>query len=237
VVDAVLKRGLPQGPGWLRYNWDGYGQRPDGGPYQGWGQGRVWPLLTGERAHYELAAGHDIAPLIQTYERFATMGQMLPEQVWDEPNRPDSRLRMGRPAGSAVPLVWAHAEYLKLLRSALDGKVFDRIYPVYARYCEPEGRKRLRRNLEIYSFLRPIQKIAAGDTLRILDESRFEVVWSADGWQTTNTTLSRGLGSAGYSADIATNSDLANRRLLWTLHWPEPDRWLGYNVEVKVESS
>lgn len=47
VVDAVLKRGLPQGPGWLRYNWDGYGQRPDGGPFLGWGQGRVWPLLTG----------------------------------------------------------------------------------------------------------------------------------------------------------------------------------------------
>ena len=58
VVDAVLKRDLPQGPGWLRYNWDGYGQRPDGGPFQGWGQGRVWPLLTGERAHYELAAGN-----------------------------------------------------------------------------------------------------------------------------------------------------------------------------------
>jgi glucoamylase len=57
VVDAVLKRDLPQGSGWLRYNWDGYGQRPDGGPFQGWGQGRVWPLLTGERAHYELAAG------------------------------------------------------------------------------------------------------------------------------------------------------------------------------------
>jgi glucoamylase len=39
VVDAVLKRDLPQGPGWLRYNWDGYGQRPDGGPFQGWGRG------------------------------------------------------------------------------------------------------------------------------------------------------------------------------------------------------
>ena len=237
VVDSVLKRGLPQGPGWLRYNWDGYGQRPDGGPYQGWGKGRVWSLLTGERAHYELAAGHDIAPMIQTYERFATAGQLLPEQVWDEPNRPDSRLRMGRPAGSAVPLVWAHAEYLKLLRSALDGKVFDRIDPVYARYCEPEGRKHLRRNLEIYSFRRPIQKIAPGDTLRILDESRFEVVWSVDSWQSTNTTLSRSLGSAGYGADIATNPDFASGRLSWTLHWPEPDRWLGYNVEVKIESS
>ena len=64
VVDAVLKRNLPQGPGWLRYNWDGYGDTPDGGPFKGWGQGHVWPLLTGERAHYELAAGHDIAPLI-----------------------------------------------------------------------------------------------------------------------------------------------------------------------------
>ena len=141
VVDAVLKRELPQGPGWLRYNWDGYGQRPDGGPFQGWGQGRVWPLLTGERAHYELAAGKDIAELIKTYERFATGGQMMPEQVWDEADLPDRSLRLGQPAGSAVPLVWAHAEYLKLLRSAVDGKVFDRIDPVYERYCEPEGRK------------------------------------------------------------------------------------------------
>ena len=73
-------------------------QRPDGGPFQGWGQGRVWPLLTGERAHYELAAGKDIAPLIKTYERFATMGQMMPEQVWDEPNSPSSAAAVG-PAG------------------------------------------------------------------------------------------------------------------------------------------
>ncbi len=236
VVDAVLKRGLPQGPGWLRYNWDGYGQRADGGPYQGWGKGRVWPLLTGERAHYELAAGNDIAPLIETYERFATCGQMLPEQVWDEANRPASRLMLGQPAGSAVPLVWAHAEYLKLLRSAVDGKVFDRIDPVYERYCVPQGRRGLRRNLEIYSQHRPIQKIAAGDTLRILDESRFEVVWSADGWQTTNTTQSRTLGSAGHSADLTTAAEARSGLLFWTLHWPEQDRWLGYNVEVKVEA-
>ena len=57
---------------------------------------------------------------------------MLPEQVWDEADRPERSLKKGQPAGSAVPLVWAHAEYLKLLRSAVDGKVFDRIDPVYA---------------------------------------------------------------------------------------------------------
>jgi glucoamylase len=237
VVDAVLKRGLPQGPGWLRYNWDGYGDRPDGGPFQGWGQGRVWPLLTGERAHYELAAGKDITELIRTYERFATGGQMMPEQVWDEASMPGTSLRLGQPAGSAVPLVWAHAEYLKLLRSAVDGKVFDRIDPVYERYCEPAGRKKVRGNLEIYSMMRPIQKIAAGETLRILDEKRFEVKWTMDGWATTHTTMSRSLGSAGHSADIATAPQIGKAdggKLEWTLHWTEENAWLGYNVEVQV---
>src|SRR6266702_983527 len=234
VVDAVLKRGLPQGPGWLRYNWDGYGDRPDGGPFQGWGQGRVWPLLTGERAHYELAAGRDISGLIETYERFATSGQMMPEQVWDEANRPQRGLQLGQPAGSATPLVWAHAEYLKLLRSALDGKVFDRVDPVYQRYCEPEGRQRVRRDLEIYSRRRPIQKVTAGETLRILDEDRFELVWSTDGWRTTETTPSQILGSAGFSVDIRTGPE--EGELSWTQHWPESGRWLGYIVIVKIES-
>ena len=61
VVDHVLKVETPAGPCWRRYNHDGYGQRHDGGPFLGWGQGRAWPLLTGERAHYELAAGRDIS--------------------------------------------------------------------------------------------------------------------------------------------------------------------------------
>jgi glucoamylase len=234
VVDAVLKRDLPQGPGWLRYNGDGYGQRPDGGPFQGWGQGRVWPLLTGERAHYELAAGNGFEKLIRTYEAFATCGQMMPEQVWDEPDMPEMSLCLGMPAGSAVPLVWAHAEYLKLLRSALDGKVFDRIDPVYERYCEPNGRQKLRRDVEIYSRRRPIQSMAAGSTLRILDDRQFEAIWTADGWKTKQTALGRGLGSAGFSADIPPTP--GSGAVEWTMHWPEQDAWLGYNVEVKVDA-
>jgi glucoamylase len=206
VVDAVLKRDLPQGPGWLRYNYDGYGDGPNGEPFRSYGVGRVWPLLTGERAHYELAAGHDITPLIRTYEAFATKGQLMPEQVWDAANLPDRGLRKGQPAGSATPLVWAHAEYLKLLRSALDGKVFDRVDPVYERYCTPEGHKRVRHNVEIFSFRRPIQKIDSGDTLRIIDGERFDLVWSSDNWKTVKSTASRELGSAGFSADIPARS-------------------------------
>jgi glucoamylase len=242
VVDHVLKRDLPQGPGWLRYNYDGYGQRPDGGPFQSWGQGRVWPLLTGERAHYDLAAGNDVSPLIRTYEGFASCGQMLPEQVWDEPHRPDTSLQMGKPAGSAVPLVWAHAEYLKLLRSSVDGRVFDRVEAVYQRYCDTEGRKRLRRDIEFYSRHRPIQKIAAGETLRILDEERFDVIWSSDGWKTKHIASSRSLANAGYSADIVLPAPTGAAEpppsaLSWTLHWPEENRWMGSNVEMKIEAN
>ena len=239
VVDAVLKCDLPQGSAWLRYNWDGYGQRPDGGPYEQWGQGRTWPLLTGERAHYEMAAGNDIGPLIETYERFATCGQLLPEQVWDEADLPEKSMRKGQPAGSAVPLVWAHAEYLKLMRSATDGKVFDRIDPVYERYCTPEGRKRCRMDMEIYSRRRPIQRIDAANTLRILEESRFEVVWTSDCWQTKQTIPSRALGSAGFSADIKPPAGC--REVEWTLHFTElgtePEAWLGYNIKVKVDAA
>jgi glucoamylase len=252
VVDHVLKRDLPQGPGWLRYNFDGYGNRPNGGPFEDWGQGRVWPLLTGERAHYELAAGNDISGLIGTYERFATAGQLMPEQVWDEENRPHLSLVKGMPAGSATPLVWAHAEYLKLLRSAKDGKIFDRVDPVHERYCSPDGRARIRRGVEFYSLRRPIQKISAGQILRIVDADRFEVLWSTDDWQTTQSLLARSFGSAGYAADLPAVHAARDGggRISWTLYWPEsyPNgenlpsgapaaaRWLGYNVTTEVVS-
>jgi glucoamylase len=123
---------------------------------------------------------------------------------------------------------------LKLLRSAVDGKVFDRIEPVYQRYCEPEGRKRKRGDLEIYSSRRPIHQIPAGSTLRILDDKRFEATWTSDGWQTTHVTASRSLGSAGFSAEIVPGA--GGTGIEWTLRWTEQDRWLGYNVDVKVDA-
>ncbi len=159
---------------------------------------------------------------------------MMPEQVWDEPNLPSARLQLGQPAGSAVPLVWAHAEYLKLLRSAVDGKVFDRIEPVYMRYCDPEGRRKLRRDLEIYTFRRPLQKLPAGSTLRIIDGGRFTLSWTTDNWKTVNNTPSTSIGSAGFAVDVPTAAGQACE-LSWTLRWTEPDRWLGYNVVLHLQ--
>jgi glucoamylase len=242
VVDHILKRDLPQGPGWLRYNWDGYGNGDHGAAFTGYGQGRVWPLLTGERAHYEMAAGRDISSLIHTYEAFATPGQMMPEQVWDEADIPRRGLRLGGPAGSATPLVWAHAEYLKLLRSAKDGQVFDRIESVYQRYCagkEGANAPQPRRNLEIFTFRRPIQRIQTNETLRILDDRPFELTWTSDNWRTVQTTQSGTMGSSGHFADIPPQSEAESdteTQTAFTLRYTDSGQWLGYNVVVDVVS-
>jgi len=116
VVDRVLRVETPEGTCWRRYNHDGYGQRDDGGPYDEWGVGRPWPLLTGERGHFELAAGRTGAGCLEAMSRFATETGLFPEQVWDGPDRPDLHLALGKPTGAAVPLAWTHAEFLKLQR-------------------------------------------------------------------------------------------------------------------------
>jgi glucoamylase len=230
VVDHVLKVNAPQGPCWRRYNHDGYGQRHDGGPYLGWGQGRAWPLLTGERAHYELAAGHDIQALIHTYEQFASVGGMMPEQIWDAPDM--NGLCLGGPAGSAMPLVWAHAEYLKLLRSAVDGKVFDCIPVVEQRYAKGNH---LPSHIEVFkASRRRIRTIPAGKKLRITSASRFRVIWSADGWGTNNVLDSTQVGFAGSYADLPTGEKQTGA-LSFTLFWSDENRWEGRNFDVEIE--
>ena len=101
VIDRLLKTELPQGPIWRRYNGDGYGEKEDGRGYDGTGIGRPWPLLTGERAHYELAAGHraEAERLLGVLEACASDGGLLPEQVWDGPPIPPASFSpVGRPA-------------------------------------------------------------------------------------------------------------------------------------------
>jgi glucoamylase len=139
-IDHLLKVDLPAGPSWRRYNGDGYGEHADGSAFSGTGIGRAWPLLTGERAHYEIAAGQlDAASgLARTMERLSSAGGLIPEQVWDGEDIPERELYRGKPTGSAMPLVWAHAEYLKLRRSLADGAVFDRPPQTVARYLGPQ---------------------------------------------------------------------------------------------------
>ncbi|MBI1872309.1 MAG: glucan 1,4-alpha-glucosidase, partial [Acidobacteria bacterium] len=175
VIDDRLRVETPVGPCWRRYNHDGYGQRDDGGPYQGWGRGRAWPLLTGERAHYELGLGRDVGPLIRALEGFASPTGLLPEQVWDEADRLDAHIHRGKPTGAAMPLMWAHAEYIKLLRSVRDGKVFDLIPAVAQRYLRARRRCRA---LEIWQPNRQPKTVSRSYTLRTQAPAAFRLHWT-----------------------------------------------------------
>jgi glucoamylase len=233
VVDHVLKIETPNGTCWRRYNHDGYGQRKDGGPYLGWGQGRAWPLLGGERGHYELAAGHDVTPYIHAMEQFSSIGGMLPEQVWDHDDFPQEGMYKGHSAGSAQPLVWAHSEYLKLLRSKVDGEIFDTISVVKERYGVEPGKRTFRSEVEIFQTSRPVRSVKAGMRLRIVDTVRFRVLYTLDNWATQATAMSHPVGYPGSFADLATVAGQAGT-LVFTLYWPDQDKWLGRNFEVEV---
>ena len=233
VVDSILKIETPYGVCWRRYNHDGYGQRKDGGPYMGWGQGRAWPIMTGERAHYALAAGQDVRPYITALERFSSIGGMLPEQVWDYADLPEAGMYFGRSAGSAQPLVWAHAEYIKLLRSVHDGQVFDRVSVVADRYGVPSDQRTFHSRMEIFQVARPISAMRQGSTLRIMDAERFRVVWSADNWATKSATDAKVIGRPGAFVDIAVGAQQTGS-IVFTLYWPAQDRWLGRNYEVAI---
>jgi glucoamylase len=231
VVDAVLKVNTPVGPVWHRYNHDGYGQRESGGPYAGWGKGRAWPLLTGERAHFELAAGQDIKPFIRAIERFASATGLLPEQVWDEQDKPEKYMFLGRPTGSAMPLMWAHAEYVKLLRSASDGRVFDLIPEVAHRYL---GDRKSCQLFEIWKPNRQVRVVKRGYTLRVQVPASFRLHWTGDDWRTVNDKASAPTTFGVEFVDIPIT--LAQRApLRFTLFWPERNSWEGRDYLVEVE--
>jgi glucoamylase len=232
LIDALLKVETPSGPAWRRYNGDGYGEHEDGRPFDGTGIGRPWPLLTAERAHYELAAGRpaQAQALADALSRFANDGGLLPEQVWDADDIPQRELFRGKPSGSAMPLVWAHAEYVKLRRSLIDGRVFDTPPQVVQRYQvlkvgSPHA---------IWRFNLKCQQISAGKILRIEVLQPALVHWSADGWKTQADTPTRDTGAGIHLVDLPTGALAAGARIDFTFHWPQARRWEGRDFAVAV---
>ena len=228
VADSVLKVETPAGPCWRRYNHDGYGQRDDGGPYLGWGKGRAWPLLTGERGHYELAAGRDPRPYIRGLEGLASCTGLLPEQVWDTPDYPEEHMFLGRPTGSAMPLMWAHAEYIRLLRSAVDGHLFAMLPEVAERYAG-DHRERCRR--EVWKLTRQPRSVAPGGVLRIQASAPFRLHWTNDGWTTAQDTLSSSTALAIDWVDI-TIPRHQQAPVQFTFFWTMKNEWEGRDYRV-----
>lgn len=231
VIDAILKTDTPAGPAWHRYNHDGYGQQEDGGPFTKYGVGRVWPLLTGERGHYELATGHSTETCLRAMEGLASNTGLLPEQSWDRADRPEIYMWLGKPTGSAMPLMWAHAEYIKLLRSTADGKVYDSIPEVAKRYL---GKRGTRKKLEVWKPNRHVRFMRTGEVLRVHGEAAFTLRWSSDDWKTIQETKSTQNALKIDYADLSDVTTSPGTCIRFTFHWTADDRWERKDYVVTV---
>jgi glucoamylase len=136
-IDQLIKVRTPVGDAWYRYNHDAYGETADGGNYDARnGVGRLWTLLTGERGEYELALG-DVAAArkrLDTLAGFANDGLMIPEQVWDRKESPAPSFRFGAGTGSATPLAWSMAQFIRLAMSIERGRNVETPRIVWERY-------------------------------------------------------------------------------------------------------
>lgn len=146
VYDAVLATTFgDSNRAWLRYDFDGYGERDDGSNFDHTGKGRAWPIFTAERGMVEIARsgrGDSGAPYLAAVRRYATPEGFIPEQIWTTsmslpegwtlstpaPYQPET------PTKSMAPLNWAMGEYISLLASIQAGRVIDIPSVVCARY-------------------------------------------------------------------------------------------------------
>jgi glucoamylase len=220
VIDAKLRTLTKTGPAWYRYNEDGYGERADGSPFDGFGIGRPWPLLAGERAHYELAAGRpEVAvQLLGVMRAQASDGGMLPEQVWDAEDIPDRELENGRASGSAMPLVWAHAEYAKLVRSLHDGRVFDMPQQPYERFV----RNRRTSTTVVWAPHGRVSRIVEGTSLCIHTPLESRVEWRSSGDETVHRITSRDTTLGLWVAELETASLAAGARIRFRIFVAAP---------------
>jgi glucoamylase len=172
-----------------------------------------------------------VSEYIKTMECFANAGAMLPEQVWDTVDIPEKQMFCGRPTGSAMPLAWAHAEYVKLLRSARDRRVFDLIEPVRLRYIE-QG---VKSDLQAWLFNHKLRAARAGRPLRIEVNAAGRLHWTANEWVSASDAELADEGLGVYAHEFAAGELKAGEVLKFTFYWHVSVRWEGRDFAIAIE--
>ena len=231
VVDRVLKVDTPSGPLYHRYNEDGYGEYPDGRPFDGNGVGRCWPLLVGERGHLAMQAGEDPIEYLRTMWRCASIGGLLPEQVWDAAPIPALGLEPGRPSGSAMPLLWSHAEFLKLLIAREGGRPIELLSAVEQRYrcTAPEYAAPVAAAWHWRDEV-PVLQHEAGRALCIEDRTAFTLHFGFDGWQRIEERAAQAQSFGLWAVQLSAAELSGPGELNFTRRYD--DRWEGVDHRV-----
>ncbi len=213
IVEAMLGADTPNGRGYHRYDIDGYGEWLDGSgwPVRQFGIGRPWPLLAGERGHFDVLSGGDASTQLQAMLAMRGRGGLLSEQVWDAGPLPWQNLRPGQPTGSAMPLAWAHSELIKLAVAAAAKKPVELLTLVTDRYhgAVPASQTWFWRDST------PVGALPAGRTLVVAGPGPFTLHYGFNNWDTA-TIAERdaqplGLGLSGVTltpADLGGQASL-----------------------------
>jgi glucoamylase len=230
VIDHLLKTDTPSGPVWHRYNNDGYGEHDDGRGFDGTGRGRGWPLLTGERGHYAVCAGEDVAPHLEAMMAMSSPLGLIPEQVWDAAPIPEHDLTPGKPSGSAMPLVWAHAEFAKLCHSMALGRPVDRPKATWARY------RGIRPEID-YTIWGPVyrpKQNLAGHAMYVALKAPARIHFGINGWKEIQDIDTKDTGLGIHIAKLPVKRLKDGDSFQFTFYWLEPQAWEGQDYWVSV---
>jgi glucoamylase len=130
-----------------------------------------------------------------------------------------------------MPLVWAHAEYVKLRRSLHDGRVFDTPRHTVERYLEQDTHSRC----AAWRFEQKRRAMAEGKILRIEVRSPAVVHWSMNDWAAPQDTETRDTRLGLHFADLPTQDATAGSSIVFTFYWPDSERWEGTDFRVVIE--
>lgn len=225
-ADALLRVETPAGAGYRRYTGDGYGEHADGAPFDGTGIGRPWPLLTGERGHHALQEGRDPLPYLRAMVAMSGPGGMIPEQVWDAAPIPERGLLPGRPTGGAMPLVWAHSEFLKLLVAHHEGEPLEQLRTVRDRW----NGERPTASTWHWRDSVPFQKLPRRTALLMEASQPFMLHIGHDGWADTRDIQSRPVGLDVHGVRLTANALSGWRTIQFTRHFDQG--WEGHDWEI-----
>ncbi len=234
LVDRLLAVELPTGTAYHRYNDDGYGEHADGSPFDGTGIGRAWPLLAGERAHLRLQAGEDPVDGLRAMAAMTGPGGLIPEQVWDADPIPERFLEPGRPSGSAMPLVWAHSEFLKLAYARDAGRPLELLVAVQERY----GGQRPEAATWHWRESVPFDALPAGRGLLIERAAPFTLHLGVDGWQQVRDLPSEPLPLGSFGVRLDADELDGHARVEFNLVDGSSGAWSGnYGIALGAEGA
>jgi glucoamylase len=228
IVDAELGVDTSKGRAYHRYTHDGYGEHADGSPFDIEGVGRLWPLLIGEVGHFALLRGEDATPHLDAMRKLTGRCGLMPEQVWG--HAAPAGVSAGEPTGSAMPLLWTHSEFLKLVYARKERQPIEQLEAVKVRYLEDPPQA------EIWHWRphAPFTAVPRGRKARIELPLPFRLRFGFDGWRDVADLESARLGFGLHGVLLGADALQGRSRIDFTYWNRESQSWAGVDYGFAI---